>query len=170
MKLMGRTGWWLFGMLVAGPLQADELDFSNYAARVADSVVVAGLVDLDKLRASHGGEVLVVDLRTEVEGAPEEAEAARALGLDYQNLPVSSAEVDPEQAERLRRLLDEADPGTLVVVHCVSGNRAGMLWGAAALSGGRSLESVRASLEGVLTKQPTIDGLEAFARTLDAEH
>lgn len=173
MEKAGRPVWSLLGMLLllAGvPLQGDELDFSNQAAQVADRVVVAGLVDLEKLRASHPGDVLVVDLRTEAEGVPEEAEAAKALGLGYRNIPVSSAQVDPAQVAKLRGVLEDAGPDTLVVVHCVSGNRAGMLWGAAALAGGRPLDSIHASLEGVLTKQPTIDGLEAYARTLDAEH
>jgi uncharacterized protein (TIGR01244 family) len=156
-------------LLMAGAARGDDTDFSAQIAQVSDHVVIAGAVDLDKLRASHAGDVLVVDLRTEGEGAPAEAEAARALGLGYANIPVSSVNVDPAQVDALRGLLDGAGPDTLVVVHCASGNRASMLWGAAALSEGQSLDSVRASVEGVLTKQPAIDGLEAFARSIDVE-
>jgi uncharacterized protein (TIGR01244 family) len=143
-------------------------DFSSQLAVVDERVVVAGLVDLDALRAEHPGDVLVVDLRTEAEGTPEEAARAASLGLGYRNIPVSSATVDPNQVATLNSVLAEAAPDTLVVVHCVSGNRAGMLWGAAALEQGIALEEIRLRLDGVLTKQPTIDGLEAYAAAKNA--
>jgi hypothetical protein len=53
-------------------------------------------------------------------------------------------------------------------VHCASGNRAAMLWGALQLTDGASLPDVQAKLSGVLTKEPAIEGLAAYARTLDA--
>jgi len=65
--------------------------------------------------------------------------------------------------------LDGANPDALVVVHCASGNRAGMLWGALQVSDGASLTDVQSELSGVLTKAPAIEGLEAFARTLNAD-
>ena len=148
-------------------VHAAETSYSEYMAHVDDQVVVAGLIDLDTLRTTHPGEIMLVDLRTPAEGAAAEAEAAEAHGIDYANIPVSSAVVDPDQVHQLRSVLAGAGPETLVVVHCVSGNRAGMLWGASELTGGQSVATVRASLEGVLTKQPAIDGLEAYARSLD---
>jgi uncharacterized protein (TIGR01244 family) len=146
----------------------DEM-FSQQSAKVDDRVVVAGLLDLEALERAHGKDVLIVDLRTEGEGAPQEAESAAAHGFAYANIPVSSATVDPDQVETLKMKLAGADPEAVVVVHCVSGNRAGMLWGAAALTEGASLESVKQSLDGVLNKQPAIDGLENFAQTLNAQ-
>jgi len=159
----------LVGLFTASALWAGEMIFSEQIARVDDQVVVSGLLDLEQLRNSHAGEVMIVDMRTEGEGAPQEAEAAAALGLGYRNIPISSVTVDPGQVDELKAVLDGVSPQTLVVVHCVSGNRAGMMWGAAALGGGESLESVIQSLEGVLTKQPAIDGLEAYSQTLNVE-
>jgi len=143
-------------------------DYAEHLAKVNDQVEIAGLLDLEVLRASREGEILVVDLRTEAEGTAVEASQAESLGLGYVNIPVSSVSVDRGQLEALRNTLSQADPDALVVVHCASGNRAGVLWGAVQLEDGQSLESVKAALDGVLTKQPAIDGLEAFAQTLDA--
>jgi uncharacterized protein (TIGR01244 family) len=147
---------------------AAEVPFSNQAAVINDRLVIAGLVDLEALKAAHGDNVLVVDLRTEAEGVPAEREAAGTLGLSYENIPVSSVVVDPDQVARLSSVLAGVDADTLVVVHCVSGNRAGMLWGASRVQAGDSLGSVKASLAPVLNKQPPIGGLEAFAASLDA--
>ena len=154
------------GCLLSRVAWSDE--FASQLAFVDEGVVVAGLLDLDALRAEHPGKVLVVDLRTEPEGTPEEAAKAQSLGLGYRNIPVSSAIVDPNQVATLNQMLADAEPDTLVVVHCVSGNRAGMLWGAAALEQGIALDEIQARLEGVLTKQPTIDGLEAYAAAKNA--
>lgn len=156
-------------VLLAGALAWGEEMFSSQAARVDDRVVLTGLLDLEALEREHGSEVLIIDLRTEGEGAQREAEAAAAKGFGYANIPVSSAVVDPDQVERLRTTLASADPEALVVVHCVSGNRAGLLWGALALTDGASLDSVKQSVDGVLTRQPAVDGLENFAQTLNAE-
>lgn len=159
----------VFGFAASAPAQGDE-PISQQLATVSDRLIVAGLTDLNTLADSDPGKVLIVDLRTEGEGAPEEAASAEALGFGYANIPVSSAVVDPNQVDALRTTLAGVDPETLVVVHCVSGNRAGMLWGALALTEGESLESVKQSLDGVLTRQPAIDGLENFAQTLNAQH
>ncbi|MGE0622468.1 MAG: sulfur transferase domain-containing protein [Pseudomonadales bacterium] len=143
--------------------------YSPHLVQVDDRTVIAGLLDLDALHAAHPGSVLVVDLRTPPEGTAAEAEAAAALGIDYTNIPVAGASVDPLQVVQLRAALDDADADTLVVVHCASGNRAGMLWGALQVSEGAVLADVQASLSEVLNKEPTIQGLEAYARTLNAD-
>jgi hypothetical protein len=88
----------------AGETAADagESAYSEYLSQVEDNVVLAGALDLDVLRASHQGAIRVVDLRTEGEGAPEEAAAAETLGIGYTNIPVSSAAIDAAQVGALR--------------------------------------------------------------------
>lgn len=144
-------------------------DYSPNLKQVADNTVIAGVLDLQALHAAHPDNVLVVDLRTPPEGTAEEAEAAAALGIDYTNIPVAGATVDPLQVVQLRSALDDADADTLVVVHCASGNRAAMLWGALQLSEGAALPDVQAKLSGILTKAPAVEGLETYARTLNAD-
>ncbi len=150
----------------AGAPEATDA-YSRYLKQVDERTVIAGLLDLEALRAEHPGEVLIVDLRTAEEGTAEEAAAAERLGFSYANIPVAGATVDPAQVAALRATLEQADPEALLVVHCASGNRASMLWGAVQLEKGASLEDVRARVAGILTKEPAIDGLEAFARSLN---
>lgn len=58
----------------------------------------------------------------------DEAEAVRALGMDYEELVVSGPEdVSPENAVRLREIL-ERHAGKTIVMHCGSGNRVGALF------------------------------------------
>ena len=154
--------------LLTASVQAEDAAYSPYMSQVDENVVLAGSLDLEALRAAHDGTIRVVDLRTEAEGTPAEAAAADALGMAYTNIPVSSAVVDAAQVAALRDALGEAGEGDLVVVHCASGNRAGMLWGAVQLEAGVPLDEVKETAAGVLTKAPTIDGLEAYAKTLDA--
>lgn len=146
---------------------AGQDSISPYVSEVDDGVVLAGTLDLEALRASHDGTVRIVDLRTEPEGAPEEAAAAAALSLEYTNIPVAGASVVPEQVAALRAALDGVAPGELLVVHCGTGNRAGMLWGAMLLEDGMALEDVEKTVSGVVTKAPINDALKAYAKTLD---
>jgi len=172
---MSRTSWRAALVVMLGMLattgRADEAGgaYSAQMQQVDEHTVIAGTLDLAALHAAHPDNVLVVDLRTPPEGTAAEAEAAAELGIDYTNIPVSGAHVDPAQVDQLRMTLDGANPDALVVVHCASGNRAGMLWGALQVSDGASLTDVQSELSGVLTKAPAIEGLEAFARTLNAD-
>ena len=148
---------------------ADEgAGFSVYSSQVGENLVLAGELDLDALRAAHDGGILIVDLRTEKEGASEEAAAAESLGLSYTNIPVSSAEIDSAQVSALQQALDGAAADDLVVVHCRSGNRAGLLWGAAQLEAGVPIAEVHRSVSGIVTMEPISQGLEAYAKRLDA--
>ncbi|HEY5647059.1 MAG TPA: sulfur transferase domain-containing protein [Pseudomonadales bacterium] len=156
------------GGSTTGSAEAGGDAFSAQIKAVDERTVIAGLVDLNALRAAHPEKVLVVDLRTAAEGAEAEGDAAAALGMDYVNSPVASASVDPVQVDALRTTLAGADPEALIVVHCATGNRASMLWGAMRLADGSPMSEVRGNLDGILTKQPAIDGLDAFARTLNA--
>lgn len=103
--------------------------FSDYLSEVREGVYLAGLLDLQALRKESDGPIRVIDLRTAAEGTDAEAAAAESLGLDYTNIPVSSVTVDPAQVDALRATLSGLDRDTLVVVHCATGNRAGLLWG-----------------------------------------
>ena len=148
--------------------EVEALAYTSYVTEVDDGVLLAGSLELDVLRDVHQGPVQIIDLRTEPEGTLEEADQAEALGMSYVNIPVSSATVDPVQVEALRNVLASSDPNALVIVHCATGNRAGMLWGAAQLADGVPLAEVQARVSGIMTKQPVIDGLDAYAKTLDA--
>jgi uncharacterized protein (TIGR01244 family) len=149
-------------------VDASDSAYSEYLSQVEGNVVLAGALDLDQLRASHQGAIRVVDLRTEGEGAPEEAAAAETLGISYTNIPVSSAAIDAAQVSALREALAAAGADDLVVVHCRTGNRAGLLYGAAQLEAGVPLDEVKESVSGIVTSAPINEGLESYAKKLDA--
>jgi uncharacterized protein (TIGR01244 family) len=159
----------LLALVAGSALSGIAAEYSQRMVTVDDGVIIAGRVDLKALRAASDGDVLVVDLRTEAEGTPEEAAAAAELGLHYENIPVSSAEIDPAQVRALADVLNGAGDDALVVVHCASGNRAAMLWGAVQVADGRPLADVRAAVDGVLTSEALIGGLEAYAREQEGE-
>jgi protein tyrosine phosphatase (PTP) superfamily phosphohydrolase (DUF442 family) len=64
--------------------------------------------------------------------------------------------------------LAAAGPDDLVVVHCRTGNRAGLLYGAAQLEAGVPLEEVKENVSGIVTAAPIKEGLESYAKKLDA--
>lgn len=156
-------------LLLSASVWADDgSPFSAYLSEVGENRVLAGALDLEALRGSTAGTIRVVDLRTAAEGTADEASAAEALGLAYTNIPVSSAAVDPAQVAALREVLDGANADDLVVIHCRTGNRAGLLWGAMQLEAGVPLQQVQEDVSGVVTAPPIAEGLEAYAKKLDA--
>jgi len=87
-----------------------------------------GVPDADALAAFSGlGVGTVIDLRGADERARSDTQAtSESLGMRYDTLVIDGADdLTPENAERLRHLLDEADGK--VLLHCASGNRVGAL-------------------------------------------
>ncbi|MEP5765998.1 MAG: sulfur transferase domain-containing protein [Halieaceae bacterium] len=75
------------------------------------------------------GFVTVVDLRAVDEGTAEEAAELAAVGIKYVNLPLGKDWPTPELINQASMLLDDAQQQPLLL-HCVSGNRAAVVWAA----------------------------------------
>ena len=171
----------LLGMLVvaAGPasaaagnedgagMAAEPGPLSERLLTLEGGVVLAGALSPEALAAAEP--VTIVDLRTPAEGTAAEAEVAKAAGHSYHNLPVPGAVVEADTVAALKGILDDPDRAGPVVVHCASGNRAALLYGAVALERGESLETLQADLEPLLTSQGAIDALTAEAEAAGAE-
>jgi uncharacterized protein (TIGR01244 family) len=115
-----------------------------------DRVSVCGqLRPEDMTNIAALGYVAVVNNRPDGEamfGQPRTASlkaAAEAAGLVFLDLPFAGTRATPEQVRALAELL-AGRPGK-VVAYCKSGMRSSLLWGAAALASGRSLEEVLAA-------------------------
>jgi len=67
-------------------------------------------------------------------------QAAEAAGLVFLDLPFSGPRASPDQVRAFAGLLAER-PGR-IVAYCKSGMRSALLWGAAAIAQGRSLQDV----------------------------
>ena len=116
-------------------------------AAIDDRVAIAGQLNADDMKdIAAAGYVAVVNNRPDGEamfGQPRTAQlkaAAEAAGLVFLDLPFSGPRATPEQVRAFADLLAER-PGK-VVAYCKSGMRSALLWGAAAMAGGRSLEDV----------------------------
>lgn len=114
---------------------------------VDDRVSVSGQLDpADMAEIAGAGFTAVVNNRPDGEaffGQPKTAElraAAEAAGLQFLDLPFSSPRATPEQVRALADLLASGD--VRVVAFCKSGMRSALLWGAASLANGRSLDEV----------------------------
>jgi len=153
-----------------GAARAAEQPFSAQHLWIGDNLVVAGLIDLDALKASFPGSVLVVDLRTPPEGTAEEAAAAAALGMLYRNIPVAGVSIDDAQVTELNTVLNDTSPDSLVVLHCASGNRAGMLWAAGQIREGGDVEDLLEQLSPVLNKPPAIEAVRTYAADRAVAH
>jgi uncharacterized protein (TIGR01244 family) len=114
---------------------------------VDDRVSVSGQLDpADMTEVAGAGFNAVVNNRPDGEaffGQPRTAElraAAEAAGLQFLDLPFSGPRATPEQVRALADLLASGD--VRVVAFCKSGMRSALLWGAASLANGRSLDEV----------------------------
>ena len=112
-----------------------------------DRVAVAGQLRPDDMtEIAAAGYVAVVNNRPDGEamfGQPRTADlrkAAEAAGLAFLDLPFSGPNATPEQVRAFVDLL-AGRPGR-VVAFCKSGMRSSLLWGAASIASGRSLEDV----------------------------
>lgn len=91
----------------------------------APGVAVGGLPSRNALeQLQKAGLKTVVDVRTEAEGTKAEEGIAKELGLRYVTVPVTPATFSVADAEAVRKVLDDAEAGA-VLVHCASGNRVG---------------------------------------------
>lgn len=74
--------------------------------------------------AKDHGVTLVLDLRAPGERDWDEAAVAKAVGLQYENIPI--AEKGPFSEEALSQIeaAVEAHPSDQILIHCSSGNRA----------------------------------------------
>ena len=114
---------------------------------VDDRVAVTGqLKPADMKAVADAGFTAVVNNRPDGEamfGQPKTADikaAAEAAGLKFLDLPFSGPRASPDQVRALADLLAEGDDR--IVAYCKSGMRSALLWGAAAMANGRSLDEV----------------------------
>lgn len=80
----------------------------------------------------------VIDLRTEEEGSTKEKYAVERAGMQYRNIQITSAGINPQQLAAFTQAIESAEKP--ILVHCASGNRAGAMWATYQISQGVELE------------------------------
>jgi uncharacterized protein (TIGR01244 family) len=114
-------------------------------ARVA---LTGQLKPADMKALAQAGIAVVINNRPDGEalfGQPRTADlekAAKEAGLVFLDLPFSGPRATPDQVRALADLLAEGEDK--IVAFCKSGMRSALLWGAASLANGRSLDEVLA--------------------------
>jgi uncharacterized protein (TIGR01244 family) len=88
----------------------------------AGKVSPAGLAQLTAF-----GFKTIVNLRTEQEGAKEEGETVKGLGLRYVWVPVVPETLTLEDVKTIGKVLDDSDARP-ILFHCASANRVGGVW------------------------------------------
>lgn len=108
------------------PLSPDAAKELSHGSQPLPNVVTGGQPTEDQLaRLRDAGVKVVVDLRDPMEPrAFDEPATARALGLEYVNIPVRPGATSDDQLERVREVLRNADEKP-VLLHCASANRVG---------------------------------------------
>jgi protein tyrosine phosphatase (PTP) superfamily phosphohydrolase (DUF442 family) len=129
--------------------------------RVSDSVTLAGALTAD-LTASANRDVLVIDLRMEEEGLEVEAQMLSAADIDYINIPVGRVAPDRETVDRFSKLIRDNNHQK-IIVHCSSGNRAGLMWAAHLINQGTSVADAVAVVRPIATREPTRQAIVDYA-------
>ncbi len=155
----------LAGLLLCALVSAGGSDLpavSKYVIQVEPRVWLAGALDMDGLRYWDPASTVIIDLRTEDEGIAQERGQIRAMGMDYYSVPVAGATIVDADLQRIGMLLRERAADS-VILHCASGNRAGMVWGALQLDDGQDLAAVLDAVSGVVTKDSITQALRKRA-------
>jgi protein tyrosine phosphatase (PTP) superfamily phosphohydrolase (DUF442 family) len=104
----------------------DALRAAPNACRAAPNIITGGqptAAQLAALRAAGGG--IVLDIRDPMEPRPfDEPAEAKARGLEYVNIPISSGALSDDKLTRILEVLRGAGERQ-VFFHCHSGNRVG---------------------------------------------
>lgn len=112
------------------PQKENVAGVRNYT-RVDATVACGGATSVDALpELKRRGFVSVINLRTVAEpdaNVEAEAEAARAAGVKYIHIPITTASPEPAQVDAfLKAVADSTNQP--VYIHCGSANRVGAVW------------------------------------------
>jgi uncharacterized protein (TIGR01244 family) len=94
-------------------------------------------------KLAENGYKMVIDLRTEAETKGTEKFAITSSGMNYLNIPVNEARGISRQSLNLFSMALSSAKGP-VLVHCITGNRAGAIWAAYRLHQGAPWETALA--------------------------
>lgn len=152
----------LAGCQALAPHPTLPMDTAANQLEVRPGVYLAGEINSARIDDLVASGAMVIDLRTQVEGTAEEAAALIAAGVGYVNLPVAGASVDPATVASVTSLL-EARAGRPVVLHCRSGNRAGMLYAAHLIDRGVNAGDALREVDAVVTVEAVRDAISDYA-------
>ncbi|MGK0222152.1 MAG: protein tyrosine phosphatase (PTP) superfamily phosphohydrolase (DUF442 family) [Limisphaerales bacterium] len=121
--------------------------------QITATITLAGLLAEGAIPSLKAEDVLVIDLRTAEEGIQSEADTLKAAQIQYINIPMGSTPLERTTVERFSKLIGE-NSERKILVHCSSGNRAGVIWAAHLMEHGSTAADALEKVLQVVTKEP----------------
>ncbi|NNF79047.1 MAG: hypothetical protein HKN05_13545 [Rhizobiales bacterium] len=151
----------LFMQLLTACAQQNLAKTSTSSLVVTPNIVLAGALTARAPDLIKRQKAVVIDLRHPKEGIEAEAELMRSLEVPYFNLPIGPGSFNRTTVNQLDALLTEhaARP---IVIHCASGNRAGLLWAALLKERGTSSSAATAAVSGIVTMPQINQAIENY--------
>lgn len=149
---------------LTAPSQADDAIVNPLS--VSAKVTLAGALGAGAEAAlAARGISTIIDLRTPDEGTDDAKRRFEAAGFRYLNFPTTAVAPNAEQLAAFVALVD-AEIQAPTLMHCVSGNRAGMMWGLYQLERGVPLADVLQAVAPLVTKAPLREEIERHAAAM----
>ena len=146
------------------PETVDPAEIPRYQA-LRPNLAVGGQPSPQAMRRlGEMGFKTIINLRTRPEGAPEEGEVVRDLGLDYVWVPAKSNTLSLGDIEAVEEVLSDPERGP-VLLHCGSSDRVGAVWAVIQVRAGRTMEEAEAAGRAAGLRSPA--NWEAVLRVLD---
>lgn len=147
---------------------AARQDISNYS-KVTESVLAAGQPAPTAWSAiSDAGVTTVINLRTEEEGALDEASMVEDAGMRYVHVPVDSTGFDAEKITAIQEAMAQAEGR--VMIHCASSNRVGAFWYLHQMAAGANKEAALMEADRAGLRSPNLrEQVVALADRLSAQ-
>ena len=121
---------------------------------VSEWVTLAGRIDHRSAEDLRREDTLVIDLRMDEEdGLKDEQDRLANAGVQYVHLPTGRSVPSVAQVRRLEKVLND-NPNRPILLHCSSGNRAGMLWATHLIEQGMDPESALKRVQPIANRAP----------------
>jgi protein tyrosine phosphatase (PTP) superfamily phosphohydrolase (DUF442 family) len=131
--------------------------------QVTETVTLAGLLPDAMIPSLQEEDVLVIDLRTPDEGIQTEVDLLSAENVEYVNIPVGRSPLERATVDRFSQLIN-GNFERKILVHCSSGNRAGILWAAYLIDKGVPVIDAVDKVLPVVTKEPAHQAILDYAQ------
>lgn len=153
--------WIVLVPLTAGCVQQQLHHSSDHTLQVSRNVTLAGSLNQDAAKLIKLHNAVVIDLREKDQGADDEAERMRARAIRYYNVPVNPSTLERSTIAQIESILDRHEDQP-VLLHCKSGNRAGLVWAALLKEKGFSSDRAFSEVSPIATKPQILDAITNY--------
>ena len=129
---------------------------------VQPNVLLVGGIQSDSAPLLSQHHVVFVELRqNDEEFVYLDHQALSAHRVRIVRMPMGRQAPKPEQVASLNEILEE-NRDRLIVLHCSSGNRAGLLWASLLRQRGWSFEDALGAVSPLVTREPIVEAVRQY--------